>query len=98
MIIPVSVPSTLVEYLKVKDQIDVPRPASCPKCAATNTFWRHDHFERKAMEGELTGSVRIQRFLCRACGLAVSCLFAFLVPYRQFTAAIVAKAVEGYAA
>jgi hypothetical protein len=97
MIIPVFAPSTLVEYLKLRDEIEVSRPALCPECEASETFWRHGFFERQAVEGELSVKVRIQRFLCHACGLAVSCLFAFLVPYRQFTATIVAKAVEDYA-
>lgn len=97
MIIPVFGLATLAEYLKVKDQIEVPRPVQCPGCKESGTFWKHDFFERQAIEGEVRALVRIQRFLCRACGLAVSCLFAFLVPYRQFTAAMVAKACEVYA-
>ncbi len=97
MIIPVFIVSTLAEYLKVKDEINVPRPEICPKCRESNTFWRHDYFERQAIEGELNSKVKIQRFLCRACGLAVSCLFTFLVPYRRFTAAVVSRACQDYA-
>jgi len=97
MIIPVIGLATLAEYLKVKDEIEVPRPVHCPRCKESGTFWKHDCFERQAVEGELRATIRVQRFLCRVCGLAVSRLFAFLVPYRQFTAAMVAKACEVYA-
>jgi hypothetical protein len=47
-------------------------------------------------EGDKSVSVRIQRFICRYCELVVSCLFSFLVPYRQYSAKIIAESVETY--
>ena len=96
MIIPIFEPATLAEYIKLGAP-PAPRPSMCPQCRALGSFWRHDHFERSAFEGTLEARIRIQRFLCHACGLAVSCLFAFLVPYRQATASLVAQAVTAYA-
>jgi hypothetical protein len=96
MIIPVFEPATLAEYIKLGAP-QAPRPSLCPKCRECESFWRHGSFERLAIEGMLEASVRIQRFLCHICGLAVSCLFAFLVPYRQATASLVAQAVTEYA-
>ncbi len=96
MIIPIFEPATLADYVKLGAP-DVSRPAVCPRCHEQGSFWRHDHFYRSAFEGVLEARIRIQRFLCHACGTAVSCLFAFLVPYRQATASLVSEAVTGYA-
>ena len=95
MILPVFEPATLAEYIKLGAP-EAPRPLICPECSARQQFWRHGHFERQAFEGELSATVKIQRFLCSACGLAVSCLFAFLVPYKQATVTLVARAVSNY--
>ena len=38
----------------------------------------------------------IERFLCRYCGLVVSCLFDFLIPYVVFTAKLVGDVVQEY--
>jgi hypothetical protein len=95
MILSVFDPASLAEYIKLGAP-EAPRPLICPVCGTSEPFWRHGHFNRQAFEGELSATVKIQRFLCSACGLAVSCLFAFLVPYRQATAALVARAVSDY--
>jgi len=95
MIIPVFEPGSLSEYIKL-GKPQAPRPSVCPNCQARQSFWRHDRFERWAIEGALEARIRIQRFLCHACGQVVSCLFAFLVPYRQATAVLVARAVSDY--
>ncbi|HEY9791151.1 MAG TPA: DUF6431 domain-containing protein [Candidatus Obscuribacterales bacterium] len=95
MILPVFKPATLAEYIK-SGAPEVPRPLICPVCGARKRFWRHDHFERQAFERELSATVRIERFLCSNCGLTVSCVFAFLVPYKQATAAVVAQAALDY--
>lgn len=95
MILPVFEPASLAEYIK-SGAPEPQRPETCPRCGGRHTFWRHDSFERQAFEKELTATVRIQRFLCRNCGLTVSCLFAFLIPYKQATAAVVAEAAFEY--
>lgn len=95
MIIPVVGPGSLDEYLK-SGAPAAGRPSECPKCEAKETFWRHDCFERQAMDGNLSVRIKIQRYLCCACGLVVSCLFTFLIPYRQATACLVAQAVSDY--
>lgn len=88
MIIPVLGPSTLQEYVD-RGEPAAPRPDVCPKCQSSESFWRHDSFDRRAIEGELSK-------LSHVCGLAASCIFAFLVPYRRATAAVIARAVSDY--
>jgi hypothetical protein len=95
MILSVFEPASLAEYIKLGAP-EAPRPLICPDCSAREQFWRHGRFKRLAFEGELSATVTIQRFLCSACGLAVSCLFVFLVPYKQATVALVARAVSDY--
>jgi hypothetical protein len=95
MILPVFEPASLAEYIKSGAR-QIPRPQMCPRCGAKESFWKHDSFEREAFEGELSASIRIQRLLCRACGVTVSCLFAFLVPYKRATAALIAQAATDY--
>lgn len=72
------------------------RPAACPECNAPGSFWVHGYFYRWAIEGELETVVPIPRYRCQLCRLIVSVLFAFLVPYRQFTVQAMAEAVKMY--
>lgn len=100
MILIVAVPqvSSLAEYIARKEQFSVDRPSKCENraCGRTNGFWRHTGYKRTAREGELSVVLTIERFLCRYCGLVVSCLFDFLIPYVVFTARLVGEAVQGY--
>lgn len=91
--------NSLADYVDRKEEIQVGRPARCPGkgCGRTNCFWKHTGYGRKAREGELVETIYIQRFLCRYCGLVISCLFDFLVPYLIFTARVVAEAGRRYA-
>jgi hypothetical protein len=91
--------NSLAEYIKVKAEVRAERPVRCPGkgCRRSNCFWKHTGYERKAREGDLVETVYIQRFLCKYCGLVISCLFDFLVPYLIFTAKMVAEAARCYA-
>lgn len=90
--------NSLAEYIEKKAAIEVKRPERCPekRCRQSNCFWKHTGYERKAREGDLVDTVYVQRFLCKYCGVVVSCLFDFLVPYLIFTARMVAEAARGY--
>jgi hypothetical protein len=83
--------------LKKKHKYLVPaRPTECPACSAQDSFWVKAYFFRWAVEAELEEVLPVPRYICKWCGLVVSVLFAFLVPYRQMTAATVGKAVQEY--
>lgn len=96
MIIPLLGVSSLSELFESDRSVTVPRPTVCPRCEARDTFWQHDSFKRWAIEGELRVQIKVPRFLCHDCGLTISCLLVFLIPYRQFTAPVVAVVVENY--
>lgn len=72
------------------------RPKACPRCSAKECFWVKGYYFRWAVEGDIEQVLPIPRYICNCCQLVVSLLFAFLVPYRQFTKKIVAEAVQGY--
>lgn len=97
MIIPLLGVGSLTELVESNLSMEVPSPVGCPKCKTARKLWRHGSFERLAIEGDRTAQIKVQRFLCAACGCTVSALFAFLVPYRQFTSAAIGTASENYA-
>ena len=90
---------SLAEYDKRAGNVAVERPRRCenPACEGSDCFWRHTGYKRKAREGELSVVVTIERFLCKYCGLVISCLFDFLIPYVIFTASLVSSVVQEYA-
>ncbi len=72
------------------------RPVVCPECKAENSFWSKGYYFRWAIDAEFEVVLPVPRFMCRFCHLVLSVLFAFLVPYRQFTTETIGKAVQDY--
>lgn len=91
--------NSLADYVKNQQSIKVERPERCQneKCRRSNCFWRHTGYDRTAREEELSVVIPIERFLCKHCGLVVSCLFDFLIPYVIFSAKAVGDVVQQYA-
>jgi hypothetical protein len=78
-------------------QLLVPgRPQKCHECGKSECFWVHSYWYRWAIEGELETIVPVPRYECRFCTNVISVLFAFLVPYRQFTVRAIANSTEKY--
>ncbi len=83
--------------LQNKNTLLVPdRPKACPDCQAEESFWVKGYYFRWFVEGDIEEMLPVPRYICRWCHLVVSVLFAFLVPYRQFTKKIIAEGVEKY--
>jgi hypothetical protein len=91
--------NSLAEYVEHAEDLKVDRPVRCQResCGRSNGFWKHTGYKRTAREGELSVVVSIERFLCKYCGLVVSCLFDFLIPYVIFSVKAVAAVVNRYA-
>jgi len=71
---------TVETYLAAGNPFDVvPRPQECESCGERGCFHRHTTYER------YFGAERreVARFLCVLCGLTVSVLPAFVLPYRS---------------
>jgi len=90
---------SLAEYLEKGQECEVSRPERCPtpSCGEQDCFWKHTAYHRHVQEGDESVRIRVQRFMCRYCGLVVSCLFSFIVPYRRYSASVVAGNIETYA-
>ena len=88
-------------YLAADNPFDVvSRPDVCDRCQEGDCFHRHATYWRYVEKKH----VRVARFLCKVCGLTVSLLPVFVLPYRNqlvetvdryFGAAVEARAVMG---
>jgi uncharacterized protein DUF6431 len=90
---------SLAEYLVKGKELEVVRPDTCLRqsCQQKYCFWKHTAYSRHVQDGAEPVSIKIQRFKCRYCNLVISCLFSFLVPYRRYSAKVVADSIETYA-
>jgi hypothetical protein len=97
---------SLSEYLRLKERNKNPkkedcplvpkRPDTCPHCSEDQCFWIKAYYFRWVVEGELTEQLRVPRYICKCCGLVLSVLFAFLVPYRQLSLQTLVRGVQDY--
>ena len=66
-------------YLAADNPFDVvSQPEVCGRCTGQDSFHRHGTYERYMAETRR----KVARFLCKLCGLTVSVLPAFVLPYR----------------
>jgi hypothetical protein len=71
---------TLSVYLAADNPFDVVRqPEVCGRCQERECFHRHGVYWRYVQETRRM----VARFLCKVCGLTVSVLPAFVLPYRS---------------
>jgi hypothetical protein len=67
-------------YLAADNPFDVvSRPEVCARCSEHECFHRHGTYKRYVEQKH----VKVARFLCALCGLSVSVLPAFVLPYRN---------------
>jgi hypothetical protein len=100
MIIMVFAFKCIADFLLNGKDYEVSRPTVCLSalCGRSNCFWKHTGYIRNVLDNEEPVSVAVPRFRCKFCGLVISCLFSFLVPYRRFSAEVVGGSAEAYAA
>jgi hypothetical protein len=91
--------NSLSEYVKNQSEIKIERPERCQnsECDRSSNYWKHTGYERWAKEGELSVVILVERFLCKYCGLVISCLFDFLIPQATFSIKQASEAVQRYA-
>ena len=76
------------------DELSTPdryRPDSCPPCHAPHALIGHGWYRRTIVDVEFDGTIRVRRYLCRACTRTVSLLPAFALPYLRFSLAVLAR-------
>ena len=67
----------------------LPRPASCPGCAAIGRLIGHGSYSRTVVQPTQTIPIRIQRLLCTACHHTLSLLPACCLPFRHYATATI---------
>jgi len=83
LIIPVRGFLGLEDYNDNSQKVILETPKECPQCK--ENLWKHGSFKRTAkdLKGN-KGVISIQRLICSACSLTISCLFDFLAPFKQY--------------
>ena len=65
------------------------RPDHCPQCEAHRTPTAHGFYSRTLVDVGFDDSIRVRRYLCRACKRTVSLLPEFALPYLRFSISVI---------
>jgi hypothetical protein len=97
--IPLKNSSSVVEFFKQGGKVEIPRPEQClyAKCGLRQPLRKNGSYARQVIYWGLCFLVQILRFRCRRCGKTTSCPYGWLVPYRRFSAEVIAASIEAYA-
>jgi len=103
MIVPVEarVCEGVRQYFELNGEIEVSRPSRCPRrkaeCGSTEPMRKNGSYPRQVIYWGLVFVLSILRFRCGRCGKTVSRPYSWLVPYKRFSAEVIAAGVEAYA-
>jgi len=91
--------SSTRRFMEVNGEVEVERPEECVNadCQLKEPLWKHGGYLRQVLYWGFAFLVYIWRFRCRRCGKTVSRPYQWLVPYRRFTAEVLATGIERYA-
>ena len=103
MIVPVEpkVCEGVRQYFECNGEVEIPRPGCCPRrkdeCGSTEPMRKNGSYPRQVIYWGLVFVLSILRFRCGRCGKTVSRPYSWLVPYKRFSAEVIAAGVEAYA-
>ena len=84
------------QYAQQKYHQQVRPPENCPNCQRAHVLEALAYYERFITTATaLVLLIWVRRFLCRVCGVSVSCLPAFAQPYRPVNTPTIAAGFEG---
>lgn len=104
MIVPVEleVCESVRQFFALGGKVEVPRPSRCPRpkeeCGGLEPLRKNGTYPRQVIYWGVLFVLSILRFRCGKCGRTVSRPLSWLVPYKRFSAEMVAAGVEAYAA
>ena len=74
---------TVQQYEKQLDDPGFHRPEHCPQCEAKKRLTAHGFYTRTLADATFDGTIRVRRYLCKACRRTVSLLPEFTLPYLR---------------
>jgi len=96
MIIPHNFKMNIYEYAAKGKENDFPVFDHCPSCGclASGNLHRHGYYWRYGIEGEDHIRIPICRYKCLSCGITISILPDFLIPYFQYTLHMIIEGIR----
>jgi hypothetical protein len=85
---------TPLEYIAKFDDLDMKRPASCPRCQVPNPFHKHGTYWRNIVTADYEEHLPVARFCCKVCRLTTSMLPVFVLPYFQYSLLYIVTALQ----
>lgn len=80
-------------YADTFDRLCFPRPKVCLHCQAVDAFIGHGYYPRKPLDQQQAYSIRVRRWLCKACRRTVSLLPSFLLSFRHYLLEVIQQVV-----
>jgi hypothetical protein len=81
---------TIQQYSEQIADPDRYRPDHCPQCEANCPLTAHGFYTRALADVGFDDSIRVRRYLCRACKRTLSLLPPFALPYLRFSITVIA--------
>jgi hypothetical protein len=75
------------------ERLCFPRPKVCLHCQAVDAFIGHGYYPRKPLDRQQAYSIRIKRWLCKACRRTISLLPSFLLSFRHYLLEVIQQVV-----
>ncbi len=104
MIVPVGVEicESVRQFFELGGQVEVTRPSQCPRpkeeCGGLEPLRKNGTYPRQVIYWGMLFVLAILRFRCGKCGKTVSRPLSWLVPYKRFSAEMIAAGAEEYVA
>lgn len=102
MIVPVELEicQTVRQFFELGGKVEVPRPSLClrskEECGSLEPLRKNGTYPRQVIYWGMLFVLAILRFRCGKCGKTVSRPLGWLVPYKRFSAEMIATGVEAY--
>jgi len=78
------------QYNEQLSNPDSCRPGSCPQCQDKHPLTAHGFYTRTLIDTTFDGTIRVRRYLCKACQRTVSLLPEFILPYLRSSLTVIA--------
>lgn len=81
------------DYIAHFNDILFPRPPCCPLCGTPDVLIGHGFYKRLPKDQSQVYSIRIKRWLCKACQRTIALLPSFLLRFRHYLLAVIQQVI-----